>query len=192
MSIIIDTETTGLPTTFNYKYLPYTDILGYNSSRIVQISWIIPLKNNNLQRTFIIKPSDFIIHPSNYHYITQELSNEKGIKLEEIVDIFYKDITDYNIKNFLAYNVEFDYNILLSELFRIKRDDVINSILSMNTICIMKLAQSFLKLKKYPKLEEAYNKIVNDTNDTKFHDAEFDTLAAYKVWNCIKIYQFHI
>ena len=86
MALIFDTETNGLPICKSYSEFPcYTDLSKYNSARLVQISYIITDRSfNKLEESDdIIKATDFKIENTQFHGITDEISNSKGIPFIE-------------------------------------------------------------------------------------------------------------
>ena len=92
MALIIDVETTGLPNItgleFNNFNL-YKDINKYNNCRIVQLSNM--LCNDKLEEIelndYIIKVN-FNISNSNFHNITNEISNKSGIPFNLVCNNF--------------------------------------------------------------------------------------------------------
>lgn len=114
---IFDTETTGLPATSEISYeklslWPY----------IVQISYII----YETDTCELIKVRDHIIKlPDNMkineesikiHGITDEISQKKGVYLDEIMEEFIDDFQ--GVECMVAHNINFDLNILKIEVMR--------------------------------------------------------------------------
>jgi DNA polymerase-3 subunit alpha len=116
MFLIYDTETTGLPQ--SYK-APITDT--DNWPRLVQLAWQLHDGEGNLvsRGNHIVKPEGFTI-PFNsvkVHGITTERATEEGISLQEVMEVFQKDFD--RATHVVGHNIEFDINILGSELVRL-------------------------------------------------------------------------
>ena len=93
MFIVFDTETTGLPKRFN---APVSDV--DNWPRCVQIAWQLHSADGGL-----IRHQDFLIKPEGYdipfdsekiHGISTELAKKDGALLQEVLDIFSKDLAE--------------------------------------------------------------------------------------------------
>ncbi len=163
MNLIVDVETTGLPS--NYKG-NYKDLKCYNTARIVQLSFIYTdFKDSYKEYNYVIKRNNFDILNSHIHGITNEISDSIGIDIQFALKSFI-DLA----KNSLIYvhNANFDIPIIKSELHRLKMP-----IPNLNVICTMlKFSnpnQKYLKLielyyqKTGKKIEQDHNAI----NDCK-------------------------
>lgn len=158
MYIIFDTETTGLiPKDISNNYYSYKDTKKYNNVRMLQISYEILDKDLNIiiTRNYYINEVD-IINNSNIHNITVDIIREKGIKMIDFAEIFFKDIQCCT--TIIAHNLQFDYCIIMSELYRFGFNNIISYINSMKLLCSMKKTKHLVcPNKKYPKLIELYN-----------------------------------
>lgn len=158
MYIIFDTETTGLiPKDSSNNFYSYKNTVKYDNSRMIQISYEILDYNLNviISRNFYINEVD-IIQNSQFHNITKELLENEGVTINDFCIIFEKDLLQCNC--IIAHNLQFDYCILLSELYRFGFIDIINKINTMKFCCSMKKTRHFVcKNKKFPKLLELYN-----------------------------------
>jgi len=124
--MFLDIETSGLPKTIGYNnYHSYKLKKHYDSSRIVQISWIITDENGNRikVRNYTVKPNGFTIPKEvvRIHGITTEYATQKGINIKVVFNKLMKDLT--HVKEVFAHNMLFDANILFSEVYRNKRND---------------------------------------------------------------------
>ena len=149
--IYIDTETTGLS---------FTD-------RIIQIAWITEVESYVKQHNYYVN-TDLEIKNSHIHGITNDILTEKGIHLEDVLDILFKEIHDYNINLLIGHNIDFDKNMLLNNMKAINYNS--NNIIlleNMDTYCTMINGKFLMKQKKYPKLMELYNFFF----DKKFENA---------------------
>ena len=116
MYLIFDTETTGLPKSWNAP-ITNTD----NWPRCVQIAWQL---HDEMGR--VIEHNDFLIQPDGYnipydaeriHGISTELAEKKGISLEKGLGLFNDALQ--KTKFIVGQNVNFDINIMGCEFHRL-------------------------------------------------------------------------
>ncbi|MFT5761756.1 MAG: DNA polymerase-3 subunit alpha, partial [Polaribacter sp.] len=116
MYLIFDTETTGLPKSWN---APITDT--GNWPRCIQIAWQLHDEFGNL-----IEHSDFLIRPDGFnipydaeriHGISTDLAQEQGISLEESLQLFNEALQ--KTKFIVGQNIGFDINIMGCEFHRL-------------------------------------------------------------------------
>ena len=116
MYLIFDTETTGLPKSWN---APITDT--DNWPRCVQIAWQLHDKMGNL-----LEHNDFLIQPDGYnipydaeriHGISTELAQEQGISLDKGLALFNEALG--KTKFIVGQNLNFDLNIMGCEFHRL-------------------------------------------------------------------------
>jgi DNA polymerase III epsilon subunit-like protein len=186
---VIDIETTGLPERFGYnKYHPYTMNDKYDSSRIVQVAWRLLDADFTIihDKNFIISRNNkFTISNSWIHGITNEISDVEGVAFGSVVDELAADLAQSRM--LVAHNIMFDYNILLNELHRCQRTDVIESMLAMGQYCTatesMELMRLPIKYKpgmyKMPKLSELYEHFFGMPIENQ-HNAAADVDACAK------------
>lgn len=178
---IIDLETTGLPKTKGYNnYHPYTENKHYDSSRIVEIAWVVldsSLKPIS-QKHYIVRPLNFTIPTSDFHKVTQTIAENSGTLFNEILKDLSKDLNLSN--NFLSYNVGFDLNILQNEISRHEETSLNIYIDKMKKICIMEEAKKYLSVSSC-KLIHAYELIFGEEFENS-HSALPDVLAAKDIF----------
>jgi DNA polymerase-3 subunit alpha len=116
MYLIFDTETTGLPKSWN---APITDT--DNWPRCVQIAWQLHDEMGNL-----LEHNDFLIQPDGYnipydaeriHGISTELAQEQGIALDKGLELFNEVLG--KTKFIVGQNLNFDLNIMGCEFHRL-------------------------------------------------------------------------
>ncbi|TYQ00373.1 DNA polymerase III alpha subunit [Tenacibaculum adriaticum] len=116
MYLIFDTETTGLPKSWN---APITDT--DNWPRCIQIAWQLHDEMGNL-----IESNDFLVQPEGFnipfdaeriHGISTELAQEQGILLSEGLELFNEALE--KTKFIVGQNVGFDVNIMGCEFHRL-------------------------------------------------------------------------
>ena len=181
MFLIFDTETTGLPINYN---APLTDF--NNWPRMVQIAWQIHDEKGRFVKAenHIVKPEGFIIpiKVSKVHGITQEHAMNVGENLNDVLDIFLKDVNDN--KYIVGHNVKFDMNIMGSEFLRAKGFNPLEDKEFIDS-CTEKTA-NFCKISmgsryKKPKLEEIHKILFNEGFDMA-HNASADVEATARVF----------
>ena len=183
MKFIFDVETTGLPRIVDStisKDERYKDIRGFNSARLLSISWIL-LHNETVieQAYYIVKPTDFDISFDSIriHGITKEYAMKEGISRDLL---FQKlKIVLEKCSDLVAHNIRFDVSILASELFRAGEHDILKMFLEKKQICTMQKGKLMMGVTKYPKLGELYKYLYGE-DITNAHNAQYDTLYCYK------------
>ncbi len=176
--LFFDTETTGLPKNFR---APYTDL--DNWPRVVQLSWLISEDGKIIKESDNIIKVDFPIpeESSRVHGITNEVSQEKGIPLDNVLNEIRNDID--RVDFLICHNLSFDMAILQSELLRAGKDHEIST----GQFCTMKSSVDFCKLPgpygfKWPKLEELYQICFQEKLENA-HDAMVDVKATYRCFS---------
>lgn len=194
LTMVLDTETTGLPDREAHEtYPPYTDVDKYAGARIVQWTWgLYDDAGKQVEiRDLIIRPDGFTIpaEAAAIHKITTEIAMAKGVPMSDAVEVFLRDIARANV--IVGHNIMFDMNVIKSELHRIGKKHVINAIDAKGYICTMSNSRGICKLPqtggrtgyKYPKLSESYKHLTGVTPDVaRLHNAVYDvecTAACY-------------
>jgi len=202
--LFFDLETTGLVRTQRgekpeEEYQDYKDLEKYDNARIVSIGWLyledydydyeIGLENISEK---IIKPKGFKIPDESIkiHGITNEKAKKDGKKLRESLKKFGKIIK--KCEYIVGYNVYYDINILLSELYRKKNTKTIEKILKLKEekkiICLGQISAKEAKpegWKQYikyqiPKQKDVYKKCLNYELENA-HNAKHDVLGMIKI-----------
>ena len=136
MYLIFDTETTGLPKSWN---APITDT--DNWPRCVQIAWQLHDEMGDL-----IEHNDFLIQPDGYnipydaeriHGISTELAQEQGISLDKSLKLFNEALS--KTKFIVGQNLNFDLNIMGCEFHRLGIESILSSLPILDT-CTEKTA----------------------------------------------------
>jgi len=189
MALIIDVETTGLPKRGNLSFgqLPlYQDLSSYEDARVVQVSMM--LCNENFEEVefndFVVKTDGFTINNSNFHGITNEISESQGIpfsKIAEIISLYLKKVS-----HIVAHNANFDISIINSELYRLQLYSIIDEIKTKSILCTMKHTKTIVKAKyktggiKYPSLAELYS-YVFEKNIENAHNSKYDVINLHAI-----------
>lgn len=182
--LIFDSETTGLPPK-GAKY--ETDYLQF--PHIVQLAWVF----NGIYKDHIIKPEGYEIpkEATAIHGITTEMATEKGQSFKSVIDEFIDDC--FVAKKIVGHNIYFDTsiikaNILRSEVPAFFFDKADIALDKEKRICTMMRTIKFVNAKypdgrggKFPKLEELYLKLFNETFPA--HNALEDVKATERCFN---------
>jgi DNA polymerase-3 subunit alpha len=186
MKLIFDIETSGLPIMIKKKYPNPEDLDAYNSARIVSIAWVLINDENDIiqQEYYVIKPDNFTIpeHVTKIHGITTEYAHKFGIPIDEMFKRIEKVLEKTSCV--LSYNINFDYNILKSELIRYNKNEIVKKLDENNNTCIMMMSQNHMSSKYYPKLCDAYKYIFNESM-INAHNAMDDTINCYKIYKAL-------
>jgi DNA polymerase-3 subunit alpha len=196
MEFIFDIETNGLPkfqvNAYNrrLKEFPPAELLeAYDTARIVSIAWVIIDANKDIiqQEYYLIKPDGFNIPPEvvRIHGITNEFAGENGISISEMFSSIHKAIS--RCSKIISYNIQFDINVLKSELIRYQMQDILECVSSKPAHCAMIMAQHYMKRSSFPKLSLAYEHIFQEPIYGA-HNAMDDTISCYKVYKAISLY----
>ncbi len=183
MFLIFDTETTGLPR--DYK-APLTDF--DNWPRMVQIAWQLHDEKGNLlnSNSIIIQPDGYTIpyNATQIHGISNERAHEEGKNLKDVLQEFIAIVQQATY--LCGHNIEFDINIIGSELLRCGFENILANKAFIDTkndqtteYCAIPGGKGGKF--KWPTLTELYKKLFNDTFE-EAHNAAFDVLATGKVF----------
>ncbi|UAM98405.1 DNA polymerase III subunit alpha [Polaribacter litorisediminis] len=178
MYLIFDTETTGLPKSWNAP-ITNTD----NWPRCVQIAWQLHDEMGN-----VLEHNDFLIKPKGYnipydaeriHGISTELAEEQGITLDESLRLFNEVLS--KTKFIVGQNLNFDINIMGCEFHRLGIENTLTSLPILDT-CTEKTA-SMCQIPggrggkfKLPTLTELHKHLFG-TNFGEAHNATADVEA---------------
>lgn len=194
ISIIFDLETTGLPLTKGWnQYYSYMELDKYENARIVQIAYMCIDDNYEIisEKQFMFPDID-LRDSEKIHGISREYLNKNGVLFEDVIDEIYNDLKDCD--NLIAHNINFDINILSSELYRRGHVSFASMIRKKKLICSMILLKDVVGIKnkygiKYPTLTELYKYVFGQDKEIEnCHNAKYDVLALYE---CIKNLRFY-
>lgn len=189
MKLFLDTETTGLPTGCKgYENYPNPlDYKSYDTSRMVQIGCIITDDDSNIISTYssIVKPNGYEIPEFvvKIHGIDTNKAENEGKDINVIFEELFPLISE--CKEFIAHNVLFDYNILLSEVFRAEDNKMLEILMLMKKTCTKKLGREKFRLYKDPKLTELYKLCFPNKEWIQKHEALDDCMKCYECYRSI-------
>lgn len=185
MYLVFDTETTGLPKSYQ---APLDDFA--NWPRLVQIAWQTYDDDGNLweRHNYIIKPEGFIIpeEVTKIHRISHDRALREGKDLKEILQLFVEKAS--RAAYLVGHNIEFDENIVGSELLRQGWDNIFHNT---QRICTMKTSATFCAISngrggyKWPNLGELHRKLF-DQDFADAHDADVDVAACARCFFALR------
>lgn len=186
--LVFDTETTGLPKSF--RSVNKNTLHHWDSCRLVQIAWMIYTDNQLVKKEcFLVKPNGFIISDESIeiHGITNQIATEQGQNVEQVLNAFFTDISQYSVHTIVAHNLSFDKNVIASEVYRCneKLNDSWKIWGKQQFFCTMLAGTK--NNQKWPKLSELYKEIIGDIPDNgTLHSADFDTKLCAEIYMKLK------
>jgi DNA polymerase III epsilon subunit-like protein len=181
--IVLDVETTGFPRRFGEHF---SNVQNYDTSRVVSIGWVILSGGNQVRaQYFVVSPTDFAIDDESkateIHGITSAIA-KRGTPMPAVLRALLRDLQEAKVGRFVAHNVRFDYNIVMSEAFRAGQTELVEVLAGLPTFCTMEAGKAITRIPwrgagwKFPKLQELFvyyfSRVFTD------HDALRDALAA--------------
>lgn len=198
--VFFDTETTGLfKNTKKYDFYNRSLIANdkniqiFDTSRILSMSCVKFYGNKIIStKNWLLKPNGFTEVPNSafkVHGISYQKVMEEGITLEQFFNELNEFLKDTDL--LIAHNMQYDSNVLLSECYRYKQEELIKKLSSnIKLECTMLLADEILKKNrkiKDCKLATVYEYFNNKKLDGA-HSADKDTEACYNIyWKMKKI-----
>jgi len=154
--MVLDTETTGLPSSRNYQELDK-----FNNARLIELGYIIFDKTGKDVKKYdsLVKPNNFMITNTFIHGITHENAVQNGLDINLVLDQLTLDLK--KVDGIICHNISFDMAIILSEAFRLNKLELIELFSSKLHFCSMAIGKKFMKSDKNPKLIELYKFLFN-------------------------------
>ena len=188
MKLFFDLETTGLPKQKSYdENYPPEELDKYESARIVEIA-IILVKDGKIYKTYTS-----LVKPNNFTSLIPKITEITGITDTDVLNEGkdFKDVLD-EIKPLLkeatvinSYNINFDVNILQSEIFRVNDIEFFEYMKTKKTECTMILAKKYFNKRHYLKLEKVYETLFKE-DPKQDHRAFGDTILCKEVYYKMK------
>jgi len=149
MALFLDIETTGFPDRPGFDlYYPFKELQHYDSSRVVQVAAM--LCNDKLEEVekvdMVVRADGFRISNSEFHGITDEISQSRGVPMTEVGAILMRMMEKSS--HIFAHNAKFDVTVLMSEFHRAGASDVVDALSKMETFCTMTKTKNILNIKK--------------------------------------------
>jgi len=188
MKLIFKIATNGLPDRSGLlwgKEPNYTENSKYSSCRIVQISYLLCDDSYEIveQKTYIIKATNFKIENSEFHGITDNISENNGILFSDMAN----DLKQYlnKVDTLISHSVNFNICVLKNELYRNNMNDIIDIINNKKLICTVERYTNLVGIPKKggykaPSLEELYEKVMKKSILKKY-DIKEDVINLHKI-----------
>jgi DNA polymerase III subunit epsilon len=171
--LFIDTETTGLPRSWQE---PYSDQDNWPFS--VQIAWVIYTKTGELvkRESHYIKDQDFDISPAAFrvHGISRNFLLRHGESRQDIMRLLAADLTQYQ-PLVVAHYMQLDYHMLGADFYRTGID---NPLEKLPVFCTMLATARYVSnpRAKYLRLNRLYYILFNRELENQ-HEALADAQA---------------
>jgi len=183
--LVFDTETTGLPKMagWNQYFSSKRHTDKYDTSRVIQLAWSV----HDSETHDIISESSYYINQegrsipegsTKIHGITDDVCEQKGLPFEEVFGLFIADVKTSSL--LIAHNISFDYNVILSELYRRTMDSEILDFVALDKTCTLRM-----KKRKPKKLTLMYKSFFGEDFENA-HDALADVRATAKCFAHMK------
>jgi len=177
--LFFDVETTGLPArNANPKVLE-----DYSKCRLVSIAWVLrDVKNVYSQRYSVVETGEHgeKIGADFIHGITRPVVDKYAVNVKDVLINFIQDCKRADL--LVAHNMDFDKNVVCSELFRLGMEEYLNEFMNIPKLCTMKTTTDLCRIPnkwgsyKWPKLEELHVKLF-DVSFENAHHAQCDVDA---------------
>jgi DNA polymerase III epsilon subunit-like protein len=177
-TLIFDTETTGMVK----QKVPDFTVQPYP----VQLACILVEDNK------IINIASVMINPgvpiekgaADVHKITDELVQRVGLSLKAATGLFINFLNKAD--RIVAHNSDFDVIVTEAMIYRTLADFEMDRYREIPRVCTMRSTTDICKIPgrygyKWPKLEEAYRKLIDPKGFSGAHDALNDVLACWKI-----------
>lgn len=187
MRLIFDLETTGLPArAYGTRCLyPYRFTQKYDRARVVSMAWTLSDEDGLAvdPKVFVVVPESFDIpeESSRIHGITHAQAVAEGVSFDAVMEAFAKDLAQCSL--LVSHNIEFDANVLKSELARRSHEDIVAAMERVPTYCTMLHGQERMGVRKYPKLSELFAYLYPGEQLQHAHDAMYDVLHCLACYN---------
>ena len=152
--LVFDLETTGFPST-RYAKPFYSN--SFQNARMIEIAYTIStVEGDPIKHVSRLVKVDVAVENSHIHGITNEMLKTDGVNVRDVFRELLEDLR--TVSTLVAHNIEFDYKILLSEVYRMyeSQRNLLGQLYSKKLVCTMKDGQKLMKMRKYPKLKELY------------------------------------
>ena len=171
--LFIDTETTGLPKSWNRPYEAVD-----NWPHAIQISWLIYSKEGVKikEENYYINNNNCTISPTAFkvHGLTASFLTANGISQKDVLEKLSKDLDQFD-PMVIGYFMELDYHVIAAGYYR---ETIPNKLAYFSTFCIM-IASQHLQLNpvlKFLRLGDLYQLLFKKTLLNQ-HNAMADAAA---------------
>lgn len=190
-TIVIDTETTGLPDVNienGRRFFPSREYHHYDNARVVQIAWVIIDQDGIIREkeVHIISPDGYTVpaESTKIHGISHDMAVAEGKTFTDVALKFQDALFKCDVM--VAHNMRFDMSVLLAEAYRYRMFHLVDCIFSISRFDTMWEGRREYSMSKIPKLVELY-KVIFNKDYVQLHDALDDALLAGRCY--VKIVQ---
>ena len=170
--LFFDVETTGLPP----RGTRPSEFQRFDGCRVVSIAWVLRDKGTIYSQKYAVSDpgiDDETIGAESIHGISREIVDKYGSPVENVIHEFMDDVRKSDL--IVAHNMDFDQNVVASELFRMGCKKDADDLLGHNALCTMKSTTNLVKAKnkygsnKWPRLEELYKFLFGSSFENAHH-----------------------
>ncbi len=201
--LALDTETTGLPSRSRRppdedgqppakksRYPAWWEIACYDRARLVSVGVVLYGYNQSTHTATplvhyysIVRPDGYHVRATEIHGITHEQALREGRPLEEVVQRIHALLPSERISGIIGHNIEFDFSIIQSELYRCYQlREHVDMFTDYKPCCTLKLARaSNLNLDNY-KLGTVYKHLCSGNDKKRAHHALDDAVASAEIF----------
>lgn len=179
MFLIIDCETTGLPSTRTARP---TDLDAYKSARIIEFAYVLYDSEVKEKFEMLIKPDGFPVRGTEFHGITSDMLAEKGVPISEL----FAKLESIEYDTIVSHNIDFDLRVLLSELHRYGKTELYKQISKKKTFCTMITGTAYMRQERYVSLVNLRKKL--GLSGSQQHRALPDAIACLECFEKLRNY----
>lgn len=186
LTLVVDTETTGLPPRVARAEVSARHSEAWNQCRLVQIAWIVfdEAGKELSRRCHIVRPSGFAIPEAaaRIHGITDAVAAEQGVELAAVWDELTAVLPA--IETVVAHNIAFDHSVIASELWRSERADMFAEWTDRIPFRYCTMLQGCRPGEKWPRLAELHDRLFADSpiDPESLHRADADADVCAKIY----------
>lgn len=174
--MFLDVETTGFPLKRYNNYYHPSDFTKYDSSRIIEIAYIIDNKTVNE-----LINVDVTIPNSHIHGITNDMT-KAGKSLLDVLKMLNADLE--NTDKIVCHNIAFDCYVLMAECYRANLSNIADKIDITPKYCTMEGGQHFYNMHRWIKLTDLYFRLYGqkiNQHHRALSDAQICKLCYHKL-----------
>jgi DNA polymerase III epsilon subunit-like protein len=156
--MILDVETTGLPTTWGNNRR-HRELKVFDNCRPVSVAWSIVAADLGIEikkQSYLIKSAARPpIKNSSFHGVTDEKVAAEGIDISLVHSLMKEALNEHQCVAICSYNIMFDLDTMNSEFYRKTLDDTIFD--KLKKVCFMQnISRVINPGQKYYKLTDVY------------------------------------
>jgi DNA polymerase-3 subunit epsilon len=194
VSLIFDTETTGLPPKSDSPKALFARYKDWgNTCRIVQIAWSICGERGEILETYnaYVKPEGYMVSPeaTKIHGFSTDFLIENGIQIQNVLTKLMSSIEHYHVTTMVAHNLKFDYHVVMQELYKLSFEKEMDQWKQLTGYCTLKNARAYCKNNGIKptnfKLATIYQTLLNKDSiedSIQLHQADSDVILCKELY----------